>query len=182
AAREHIAGIVECLAEHEKGVRWEDAAKIHMTVKFLGDVEEEALDALSAKLRTGIGELARAGEQGDIVAEIDRTGAFPNLRRPRIVWLGFDTPPPRLHSLRDMVEAICVREGMEADDKRFTPHLTIGRVRRNAKGNGLENGLEQCSFPVVSVRFTALSIMTSNLTSRGAIHSERTRLSLTPGE
>ncbi|MBR9978040.1 MAG: RNA 2',3'-cyclic phosphodiesterase, partial [Bacteroidetes bacterium] len=55
AAREHIAGVVDCLAEHEKGVRWEDAAKIHMTVKFLGDVEEEALDALSAKLRTGIG-------------------------------------------------------------------------------------------------------------------------------
>jgi RNA 2',3'-cyclic 3'-phosphodiesterase len=181
-AREHIARIVDCLAEREKGVRWEQVKKIHVTMKFLGDVEARALDALGAALREGVAALARSGESGDIVAEIDRTGAFPNPRRPRIVWLGFGNPPQRLYTLHDMVEETCAREGLPPEEKRFTPHLTIGRVRRNAEGMGLENVLEECSFPVVPVRFTALCIMESVLTSKGAIHSERTRLSLTPGE
>ncbi|MBE0642633.1 MAG: RNA 2',3'-cyclic phosphodiesterase [Bacteroidetes bacterium] len=180
AAREEMARFVSCLRQKERGVRWEQTDKIHVTMKFLGDMEPKTLDAIAAGLAAGIPALPLS--QKGIPGRIDRTGGFPNLRRPRIVWLGFSTPPPAVLALQQLVEEVCMGEGVEPEEKAFTPHFTIGRVRRDADTDGLENALQACSFQPSPVRFTRLCIMESTLTPQGAIHKERIHFSLTPGE
>ncbi len=194
AARGEMARFVECLRRRERGVRWEEADKIHVTVKFLGDVEARTLDAIARALREGVAAMregvaamrerlaAMPLPPDGIAGLIDRTGGFPNLRRPRIVWLGFSAPPPETLTLQTLTEEVCVRAGAEREDKPFTPHFTIGRVRRDADTTGLENALQACSFQSTPVRFTRLRIMESTLTPQGAVHKERTHISLTPGE
>jgi 2'-5' RNA ligase len=180
AARAEMARFVECLRQRERGVKWEEADKIHVTVKFLGDMEARTLDAIDRALREGIAAMPLPPD--GITGMIDRTGGFPNLRRPRIVWVGFSTPPPETPALQRLVERVCTDAGAEREDKPFTPHFTIGRVRRDADTAGLENALQACSFQSTPVRFTRLRIMESTLTPQGAVHKERSHISLTPGE
>ncbi len=180
AAREEIARFAACLRLRERGVRWEQPDKIHITVKFLGDMEPDALDAIAEGLRTGLPSLALP--QDGIHSRIDITGGFPNLRRPRIVWLGFSAPPAEVVAMQKLVEDVCAEAGAERERKAFTPHFTIGRVRQGADTAGLENALQACSFQPSPVRFTRLRIMESTLTPQGAIHKERIHFSLTPGE
>ncbi len=176
AVREHIAQFIGCMREGDRSCRWEQPEKVHITLKFLGDVLPETLDAIAADLRQ---EIIPGGEIG---AEIDRTGAFPNMRSPRIVWLGFNDTVPRILSLQRLTEEACARHGLEREQKKFTPHFTVGRVRRGARTEGLENALAACSFQPATVHFSAVCIMESTLTPKGAIHRERARISLVPGD
>lgn len=179
-SREEMGRFVACLRGRERGVRWEETEKIHVTVKFLGDVEERLLEDVAERLRADVPSLAlpTMGIEG----VIDASGAFPNSRRPRIVWLGFSRPPEALRGLHELVENVCAELGAAREPKAFTPHFTIGRARQGAELAGLENVLHDCSFHDSPTRFTRLRIMESTLTPRGAIHKERHSISLTPGE
>lgn len=179
-AREEMGRYVACLRGRERGVRWEQAEKIHVTMKFLGDVEARMLEGVAEGLRAGIPSLALPAEGMD--GTIDTVGGFPNSRRPRIVWLGFSRAPAGLDALHALVEDVCVANGAAREDKHFTPHFTIGRARQGTELAGLENVLHDCSFHDSPTRFTRLRIMESRLTPQGAIHTERHSISLTPGE
>lgn len=180
AAREEMGRFVECLRGKERGVRWEQMEKIHVTMKFIGDIEAKTLDAIGTGLKEEVAAMRLSAE--GVRGVIDVTGGFPNLRRPRIVWLGFSVPPPEVMTLQKMVEKVCETAGVEQERKAFTPHFTIGRARQDADLTGLENVLRACSFQDSPVRFTQLRIMESTLTPQGAIHKERVSISLTPGE
>ncbi|PLX32889.1 MAG: RNA 2',3'-cyclic phosphodiesterase [Ignavibacteria bacterium] len=176
AARTHITDFLRELRTRDRSVRWEHPDKVHITLKFLGDVEAAVLDAITADLK------ARIADQSTFSARIDRTGAFPNLRRARIVWLGFAGEEQQILQLQRGTEEVCAAHGLEPEQKKFTPHFTIGRVRRNADIGSLENDIAACSFQPVPVQFTAVRIMESTLTPQGAIHKERARIEFTPGE
>lgn len=175
-ATSHIADFINEIRARNRSVRWEHPDKVHITLKFLGDVESSVLDAIAADLRE------RMAGQHAFSALIDRTGAFPNLRRPRIIWLGFAEIQERIQQLQRVTDEVCTAHGLEPEQKKFTPHFTIGRARRNADTGSLENDIEACSFQPVPVHFTAVRIMESTLTPQGAIHTERARIEFTPGE
>ena len=175
-ALESMAAFISCLKSKNPTIKWEDASKIHITLKFLGDVRAEVLDDVAAELQTAI------PRNGAVEGLIDRPGAFPNFRRPRIIWMGFSVELLPVMTLQKVAEEICVRHGLPPDEKRFTPHFTIGRVRRRSDTRGLENAIEACSFQPAPVDFTAVRMMESTLTDTGAIHRERARISLIPGE
>lgn len=175
-AREHIARFIACMRGEDRSCRWEQPEKVHITLKFLGDVLPAKLEEIAADLRREI------PAEGEIRAEIDRTGAFPNMRRPRIVWLGFRETVPRVLSLQRLTEEVCERHALPRELKSFTPHFTVGRVRRDADTAGLENALAACSFQPATVHFSAVRIMESTLTPQGAIHRERARIALVPGD
>ncbi|MBN1448930.1 MAG: RNA 2',3'-cyclic phosphodiesterase [Bacteroidetes bacterium] len=176
SAREQMSAFIACLKSRYPSIRWEQPDKIHITMKFLGDVEPATLDAITAQLRSSI------HPSPPIDARIDRTGAFPSLQRPRIVWLGFTEMLQPVLDLQRITEETCERHGIERERKSFTPHFTIGRVKQHSDTIGLENALEACSFSPVPVRFIAVRVMESTLTPQGAVHRERARIELTPGE
>ena len=99
---------------------------IHLTLKFLGDAPVEQRDALQDALDRAVDghapfDLAAGG-----------MGCFPNLKRPRVVWSGIHQNLTALQALRDGVETQISPLGYPTDDRPFSPHLTLGRVNRNA--------------------------------------------------
>ena len=176
SAKAQMADFILCLQSRNRTVRWEQPDKVHITLKFLGDVESSTLDAITSDLRTEI------HSHNAVFSTIDRSGAFPSLSRPRIVWLGFSQPIEPVIALQQLVEKVCLAHNLEPEKKIFTPHFTIGRVRQRADTSGLENDIEACSFHTAPVHFSAVRIMESTLTPQGAIHRERARIAFTPGD
>jgi 2'-5' RNA ligase len=101
---------------------WVPREKRHLTLKFLGDVAEEAL----LKLTTA-GDRA-AGRHERLEMMVREVGAFPNFRRARVVWIGVEQEP-RLELLHHDLEEACMHEGFEVEGRPFRPHITLARVR-----------------------------------------------------
>ena len=111
-------------ARWRRHVRWVGTTEIHLTLKFLGEVEPSRLVDLAQPLR------AAAGESSEFDLRLDKTGAFPSPRRPSTLWVGFDGEVQRLARLQARVEGAMLQAGFVADRKRFHPHVTAGRLRR----------------------------------------------------
>ena len=108
-------------------VRWVAEENLHLTLKFLGDVPDETGATIADALRPA------AARHRATALELTGFGAFPNLRRPRVVWAGA-VPDPRLELLHHDVEVACEALGFEVDGRPFRPHVTLGRIRVPAGG------------------------------------------------
>jgi len=107
-------------------VRWVRPEGIHLTLKFLGDTPLEEVDPVKAAVARA------AAEVGPFVITVGGLGCFPNSRRPRVVWVGLEELTGTLVRLRDAVEAHVAPLGFPTEKRRFSPHLTLGRVQRRA--------------------------------------------------
>ncbi|MFQ6100501.1 MAG: RNA 2',3'-cyclic phosphodiesterase [Anaerolineae bacterium] len=105
-------------------VRWVRPEGIHLTLKFLGDTSTEKLP----EIKQALGAVARHAPPCTFT--VGELGCFPNPRRPRVVWVGVQEPTGRLAALQDGIEGVMVPFGHEPEGRAFTPHLTLGRVRR----------------------------------------------------
>jgi 2'-5' RNA ligase len=106
-------------------VRWVPVKNIHLTLKFLGDVSPANLEVLEGIL------LAEASRCAPFEVSIDKLGAFPSTRRPRVIWVGVEAPAELAHLQRALDEATA-RLGYPPEERGFSPHLTLGRISRNA--------------------------------------------------
>lgn len=109
------------LQDEQLDVKWVDPRKIHLTLRFLGDVDS-----------------SRIGPIKDSLAEIEARsfevapeglGVFPSRRSPSVLWVGLQESTP-LQELQHSVEEAVVEHGFDPEDRSFTPHLTIARCRR----------------------------------------------------
>ncbi len=108
--------------------RWTNPDIAHLTLKFIGDYPVDSIDTLRSALRESLGS-ARG-----FTIKTRSPGAFPNSRRPRVIWLGVGDAPGALARLVSTVEATTRTLGIEPDDRAFRPHLTIARVRPDESG------------------------------------------------
>lgn len=105
------------------GVRWADGARLHLTLKFLGNVAADRLPAVSAAVGS-----AAAGH-GPFTLEVRGAGAFPSALRPRVVWVGTGTGAVEAAGLASSVELALAPLGFAPEGRPFAPHLTVGRLR-----------------------------------------------------
>ena len=115
-------GTVDAERAPERALSWVPVHKLHLTVKFLGDGD----DARVAALGDALDRVAERHRALDIT--LAGVGAFPNFRRPRVVWLGVEAEP-RLELLHHDVEVAAVDAGYEVEGRPFRPHITLARVR-----------------------------------------------------
>jgi 2'-5' RNA ligase len=108
-----------------RAVRWVAGKNIHLTLKFLGEVDSNKIEAISRVIDTE----SRQISPFDLSA--GGVGAFPNPRRPRVVWIGVQAPPV-LAELAAAIDRGTQQLGFPAEDRPFSPHLTLGRVPQNA--------------------------------------------------
>jgi RNA 2',3'-cyclic 3'-phosphodiesterase len=143
---------------------WVRESALHLTVKFLGEQPPEMVPKLTDALRT-VGERNRV-----IEVEIGNVGAFPNFRRPRVVWIGV-SPDPKLELLHHDVESVCEELGLPVDGKPFRPHLTLARVKPRSADpmtlRKLAHAAEEVAF-VEETLITSLDLMQSELTAGGS--------------
>lgn len=110
------------LRDAVRDVRWVRPERLHVTLKFLGEQPEERVPPLVEALER------IAARHAPVPLALREVGAFPSLRRPRIVWLGI-APEPRFELLQHEIESACGDLGYELDGRPFRPHVTLGRIR-----------------------------------------------------
>ncbi len=155
----------------ERSVRWVRPAGIHLTLKFLGDVPLSQIAGLQAMLDEAV------RDQAPFECAVGGLGCFPNLRQPRVVWVGVREPDARLKLLQAAVEAGAAGLGFprEPGGRGFNPHLTLGRVQRGAReadarrvGEAVQaaGAVELGRLPV-----EAISLMRSDLQPGGPVYT-----------
>lgn len=127
ALRAHATAERDRLAALDAGdaVRWVDPGALHLTLKFLGEVAPLRL----ASIRAAVGAAVRGPAPS---LYLHKLGAFPTPRRPRVIWLGLDGDIEILAALQERVEAGLHGLGWPRENRDFSPHVTVGRVRHGA--------------------------------------------------
>lgn len=122
--RAELAGAQARLRAGRYPVRWADPAGMHLTLQYLGEADAGVVASLLAALA--------AIERAPFQLDLGRLGAFPNLRQPRVVWAGVGGDTAALAGLQRAVVAATAPLGFGAEERAYTPHLTLGRVRGEA--------------------------------------------------
>jgi 2'-5' RNA ligase len=112
-------------------IRWVAVTNIHLTLKFLGDVSISNLHLLTELIQSEVS----SHHQFEI--SVGGSGAFPNLRQPRVIWVGVEAPP-ELSAIQNVVDTATARLGYAREERAFSPHLTLGRVSRNATSQNVK--------------------------------------------
>lgn len=149
-------------------VRWVNYEKMHLTLKFLGDISTENISMVE-KILTSEAAKRQAMEIG-----IGGIGAFPKIRHPRVIWIGVEAPS-ELFDLRRGIEDGVARLGYNYDKYEFTPHLTLGRISRKASVSDVRkvgNVLHDFQVGFIGVaRIDAVHLYRSDLQPDGAIYT-----------
>jgi 2'-5' RNA ligase len=167
------AGLSRLQAKLKSGnqspVKWVDPYSIHLTLKFLGNVNADMMSPITeamAEAAKGVSPLR---------LEIKGVGVFPNLRRVQVIWVGISGEVDKLLQLQKGIESNLAGLGFAPEARAFTPHLTLGRVRDQASADERQRLGELIAgtnfelahpFPV-----EAISLIRSQLTREGAIYS-----------
>jgi 2'-5' RNA ligase len=112
-------------------VRWVAVINIHLTLKFLGDVSLSNLHLLTDMIQAEVSN----HHQFDI--SVGGAGAFPKNRQPRVIWVGVEAPQ-ELIAIQNGIETATSRLGYAREERAFSPHLTLGRISRNATSQDMK--------------------------------------------
>jgi 2'-5' RNA ligase len=146
-------------------VRWTGPDSIHLTLKFLGDVEPERLDAVRGALSSFPWNLA------PFAFTLSRVGGFPSLSRPRVLWVGVTAGAERLVDLAGRVERALGTLDFPREERAFSPHLTIGRVKAQGPRGWAEAFARDAHLAPVEVLVSEIRLYRSELLPSGARHT-----------
>ena len=153
----------------ESVVKWVDPEAIHLTLKFLGNISRDKV----SEITKAIAEAARAVAPFHL--EVAGLGAFPNLVTPKVAWVGLSGDLESLSRLQKAIDRALVPLGFAPEDRAFSPHLTLGRVRDQATAEERRKLGNRISSLEVQGRHSLyvdkIVLMRSELTSKGAIYS-----------
>lgn len=134
--RTGAAALQRALAETGAGVNWVPVGNLHVTLLFLGEVDDRELHAVSRAMADAV-----VGEP-PFAVRVQGVGAFPNLRRPKTVWAGIADGSAELVRLHGLLEPPLFDLGAyRREDRPYSPHLTLGRVKSEADGQALAPSL-----------------------------------------
>lgn len=150
-----------------RDVKWVRPESIHLTLKFLGNLEPEALDRVFTAV-----ERCFQSRWEKFSLTVGGLGAFPNFRRPRVLWVGVQGDGYEyLLRLQQQIETELAEEGFEKEKRKFSPHLTVGRVKFAGHLEELLKSFMEYPFPEMNFIVERVQIMRSELKPDGAVYS-----------
>jgi len=162
-----LRGIEDNLKSTRADVKWVNPSSIHLTLKFIGGIEEGMIDKIAGRAE-GI-----AKRSSPFNLKVEDIGTFPPGRSPRVVWVGVKEDTGRLSQLQEEIEQEMSALGFEREGRPFSPHLTLGRVKspkgreellkKIEEGKGIALG----EFPVMS-----FYLFKSDLHPQGAVYTK----------
>ncbi len=167
AIKEGMTRVRDQLRSAAVEASWSRPEGVHLTLKFLGEVGEDRTPEIMRALTLALEGMER------FRLSIQGVGAFPNPASARVVWLGIAGEVERLVALQSAVERALVDMGMEPDDRPYTPHLTLGRVkriRRRAQWLKELETIKDAALPGFDV--ASVSLVKSELRQTGAVYSQ----------
>ncbi len=150
------------------GVRWVNPESIHLTLKFLGDIAADRTEEITSVMEDSVRGVSR------FRLVVEGLGAFPNLRRVQVAWVGLGGDTEVLKSLQRKIESNLEPLGFPAEKRDFTPHLTLARVNNRASPDDrkkLGKLISETDFTSVTLEVDSVNLMKSQLTRQGAIYS-----------
>ncbi|MDO8715915.1 MAG: RNA 2',3'-cyclic phosphodiesterase [Dehalococcoidales bacterium] len=151
------------------GVKWVDPAAIHLTLNFLGDIAPGRIGEITEAMTESVQGIA------PFSLYLDDLGVFPNLYRVRVVWVGIGGEVEKLARLQHSLEANLDIIGFSPEERTFSPHLTLGRVREQAspqerqKLGDIVTGMKVEMVEPFAVN--SISLIKSQLTGAGPVYS-----------
>lgn len=138
-------------------VKWEPDDKLHITIKFLGNVPGVKREAI----HTALDDISGKMEPFPVI--LGGLGVFPNERRPRVLWIGVRTGRDELNTLYERIEESLATIGFSREKRRFSAHITIGRIKH-------PRVLDLPKIPMYEHSFHArhISLIRSRLTPKGS--------------
>jgi 2'-5' RNA ligase len=148
-------------------IRWTNPESMHLTLKFFGNIFETDVERISQ----AVGKIT--AQAAPLTLEVKTVGAFPNPKRPRVIWLGINGDVERLVRLQEEIDRELLTKGFPKEDRPFKAHLTLGRIKSPGGIAGLED-LTAKADDYAAGSFTAhgLILFKSDLTPRGAVYTE----------
>jgi RNA 2',3'-cyclic 3'-phosphodiesterase len=146
-----------------RGVRWTEAAHMHLTLGFFGEVREKVDLSLREKLS--------AIEFGAFFLPITGIGTFPSKGPPKIIWVGVGPGHPHLFQVHKRVQEAALAGGIDPELRPWHPHITIARCRDVASQSIRKFLRENVDLDAGMIRIEAFHLYSSKLTPRGPIHT-----------
>lgn len=166
--KDHILSFQKELKNSVLGdVKWVERENFHLTIKFLGETPENLIDDIKSILD----ETSYYFEPFYI--SLEGFGAFPSLKSPRVLWIGIEEGLGGLEKVFDFIEKRLVKKGFKKEDRPFSPHLTLGRV----KDRGIRI-LKDLLFDKEVVLVSSITLFESKLTPEGPIYTPIYRVNL----
>lgn len=172
SVKQRIDALQRDLRQIGAQVSWVKPDNIHLTLKFLGDVAESRIESI----RKAVEIAARATRALEI--EVAGTGCFPSPRNPRVLWIGLSDMEGKLAELHRAIESELARERFPREPKKFSPHLTIGRVRAPHNAALVAEELISRGFEPHNFQADEIIVMRSDLKPTGPIYTPLARIKL----
>ncbi len=161
-----IAGLQSGFRKHDFDIKYVKPENIHVTLKFLGEVEENRISEVYESVKDSVGDTKKF----NII--VDSVGVFPGPRSPKVIWAGVSEGSRKLKDLNRTIEGSLVSAGFKKEKKIFSAHLTIGRVRSSKNIKLLSNTVEEmCGVRIGRMLVEDVLVMKSDLTSQGPVYT-----------
>jgi len=170
--KQDVDRLIVTLKPLGEGVRWVRAANLHFTLRFLGDIEQDMVAKLAERLKGNLSKLK------PFPLKLSGLGCFPNMNRPRVIWLGCDGDMEALKNLAYGVESACRDCGFGKADKKFSAHLTIGRIKNPRSLESFIGRLTDVEFESDEFEVSEVVVFKSDLSPRGPTYTPVAKVSL----
>lgn len=170
--KDSLAGIQKKLESSQADIKWVKPENIHLTLKFLAEVEE-------AKIPKIIQRLQEFGDQiKPFTIRMNGLGAFPGLKSARVIWVRVKEDTDELGKLAEIIEDGLVKLGFPKEDRKFSAHLTLGRLRSNKNKDKLGQKLEEIQISELTQQINSIGLFKSTLHPAGAVYQKLSEISL----
>jgi 2'-5' RNA ligase len=171
--REKLAQLSDVLRQSPVKVSWVKPGNLHITLRFLGDIGAPDVDRLVARLAP------QYARRMPFRAKVAGVGAFPDVRKPVVIWAGVDDPEGELAALNAIGEEAAEYIGLEPEKKAHRSHVTLGRLRDPFRGGALTPYLQEAAaFEGGTLLVEAVMLMESRLNPGGSVYTPLRRFLL----
>ncbi len=170
--KNELGKLIDDWRKEKDKVGWVKKENLHLTLKFLGEAPPEKLEGLKENLIASLNGLTAFS------TSLSGTGAFPNLNRARVIWIGVSEGKEQLSKLAQKVEEATRPLGFPAEEREFSAHLTVGRVKNDRLSNQLSTKVRACTFEAKGIIVTEVVLYQSELAPGGSIYTPLARFEL----
>jgi 2'-5' RNA ligase len=172
--RDRAVSLQETLARSSNDVKWVEPENLHITLLFLGEVDDREVPAVCRAVSTQL------KEQPAFSLSVEGVGCFPNPRRPRILWIGVGDGTQELCKIHDLLEPPLLDLGCyRREERKYTPHLTLGRVKSERPADRLSEALaKQADWHGGQTVVKEIQVMSSTLGPHGPVYAVLSRARL----
>ncbi len=163
--KQSLISVKDQLDTGDAKVKWVRPENMHLTIKFLGEIDEEQEKEIAESIENAVSRIQPFN------LGIENIGAFPRISNPRVIWAGINKNDI-LDGIFEKIEKAAVNVGIPPEKRSFSPHLTLGRVKFMKKGSSLPQKFKDVEFESVEIPVSKIVLFRSKLTPEGPIYTK----------